>query len=76
MLGIDSTVNRCREHDPAQFLEITNDPANKDLYVRGEQMHTGYVTLNVKVKPFDDLRVRQAIVDSLSETRSGSGDAA
>ena len=46
---------------PAQFLQVTGDPANKDLYVRGEQMHTGYVTLNVKVKPFDNLKVRQAV---------------
>ena len=54
---------------PAQFLQVTSDPANKDLYVRGEQMHTGYVTLNVKVKPFDDLKVRQAVNMAINKKR-------
>src|SRR4029077_4371135 len=38
---------------PAQFLQVTSDPANKDLWVAGAQMNTDYVTMNVKVKPFD-----------------------
>jgi ABC-type transport system substrate-binding protein len=54
---------------PAQFLQITNDPANKDLFVRGEQMHTGYVTLNVKMKPFDNLKVRQAVNMAINKDR-------
>ena len=54
---------------PAQFLQITSDPANKDLFVKGEQMHTGYLTLNTKVKPFDDLKVRQAVNMAINKKR-------
>ena len=32
---------------PAQFAEVMADPANKDLIVEGDQLHTGYVTMNV-----------------------------
>ena len=32
---------------PAQFTEIMADPANKDLIAVGDQLHTGYVTMNV-----------------------------
>jgi peptide/nickel transport system substrate-binding protein len=54
---------------PAQFVQVTSDPANKDLYVAGEQLHTGYVALNVKVKPLDDVRVRQAINMAINKER-------
>jgi ABC-type transport system substrate-binding protein len=54
---------------PAQFLQVTHDPANKDLYVTGEQMHTGYLTLNVKATPFDDLKVRQAVNMAINKKR-------
>jgi peptide/nickel transport system substrate-binding protein len=54
---------------PAQFLQVTSNPANKSLYVQGEQMHTGYVTLNLKVKPFDDLKVRQAVNMAINKKR-------
>ena len=32
---------------PAQFAEAMADPANKDLIAKGDQLHTGYVTMNV-----------------------------
>ena len=35
---------------PAQFAEIQADPANKDLVAVGDQLHTGYVTMNVKCR--------------------------
>ena len=54
---------------PAQFLQVTGDPKNKDLWVAGEQMHTGYITLNVKLKPFDNLKVRQAVNMALDKKR-------
>jgi ABC-type transport system substrate-binding protein len=54
---------------PAQFVQVTSDPANKELYVAGEQLHTGYVALNVKVKPLDDVRVRQAINMAINKDR-------
>jgi peptide/nickel transport system substrate-binding protein len=54
---------------PAQFLQITQDPANKDLWVAGAQMNTDYVTMNVKVKPFDNLKVRQAVNMAINKDR-------
>ena len=46
---------------PAQFTEIMGDPTNKDLRAAGNQLHTGYVTMNVTQPPFDNLKVRQAV---------------
>ncbi len=54
---------------PAQFLQVTSDPANKDLWVAGAQMNTDYVTLNVKMKPFDNLKVRQAVNMAINKDR-------
>ncbi|MFZ5791732.1 MAG: ABC transporter substrate-binding protein [Pseudomonadota bacterium] len=54
---------------PAQFVQVTNDPANKPLIVAGEQLHTGYVALNVKIKPLDDVKVRQAINMAINKQR-------
>jgi ABC-type transport system substrate-binding protein len=54
---------------PAQFAELMNDPANKDLIAEGDQLHTGYVTMNVKAKPLDDVRVRQAINMAINKDR-------
>uniref|UniRef100_UPI0020C6E6D6 ABC transporter substrate-binding protein n=1 Tax=Stenotrophomonas sp. GbtcB23 TaxID=2824768 RepID=UPI0020C6E6D6 len=44
---------------PAKFLEIKNSADGAQMIVDGEQLHTGYVTLNTKVKPFDNAKVRQ-----------------
>jgi peptide/nickel transport system substrate-binding protein/oligopeptide transport system substrate-binding protein len=46
---------------PANFLQEKNDPANKDLIVEGELLHTGYITLNTTEAPFDNKLVRQAV---------------
>ena len=46
---------------PAKFLEIKNSADGAQMIVDGEQLHTGYVTLNTKVKPFDNVKVRQAL---------------
>jgi oligopeptide transport system substrate-binding protein len=54
---------------PAQFLQVTSDPANKDLWVAGAQMNTDYITMNVKVKPFDNLKVRQAVNMAINKAR-------
>ncbi|WP_275786273.1 ABC transporter substrate-binding protein [Pararhizobium gei] len=54
---------------PAKFLEIKNAPEGADVIVDGEQLHTGYVTLNTKVKPFDDLKVRQAVNMAINKER-------
>jgi oligopeptide transport system substrate-binding protein len=54
---------------PAQFTEIMADPANKDLIAEGNQLHTGYVTMNVTQPPFDNLKVRQAVNMAINKDR-------
>jgi oligopeptide transport system substrate-binding protein len=54
---------------PAQFTELMADPANKDLIAEGEQLHTGYVTMNVTQPPFDNLKVRQAVNMAINKER-------
>ncbi|MGE3830664.1 MAG: ABC transporter substrate-binding protein, partial [Parvibaculaceae bacterium] len=54
---------------PAQFTEIMNDPANKDLIAVGDQLHTGYVTMNVTQAPFDNVKVRQAVNMAINKER-------
>ena len=45
---------------PAKFLEVKNDPTYAKLIVEGGQLHTGYVTMKTTMKPFDNVKVRQA----------------
>ena len=54
---------------PAQFNEIMSDAANKDLIAVGDQLHTGYVTLNAKMPPLDNVKVRQAINMAINKDR-------
>ena len=54
---------------PAKFLEIKNSPEGAAMIVDGDQLHTGYITLNTKVKPFDDVKVRQAVNMAINKER-------
>ena len=54
---------------PAKFLEIRNNPKFAGMIVEGGQLHTGYVTINVQMKPFDDVRVRQAVNMAINKER-------
>jgi len=54
---------------PAKFVEVKNDPAFKDMIIQGGQLHTGYVTMNVKIKPFDNVKVRQAVNMAINKDR-------
>lgn len=54
---------------PAQFAELMADPANKDLIAEGDQLHTGYVTMNVTQPPFDNVKVRQAVNMAINKER-------
>ena len=54
---------------PAKFLEVMQDPTYKGLIIQGSQLHTGYITMNVKAKPFDDVRVRQAVNMAINKYR-------
>ncbi len=56
---------------PAQFAEIMADPANKELIAEGNQLHTGYVTMNVTQAPFDNVKVRQAVNMAINKERIG-----
>jgi ABC-type transport system substrate-binding protein len=54
---------------PAKFLEMRNSPDAAEMIVDGEQLQTGYVTLNTKVKPLDDVKVRQALNMAVNKDR-------
>ncbi|BES72135.1 ABC transporter substrate-binding protein [Marinobacter nanhaiticus D15-8W] len=54
---------------PAKFLQFKNDPRYKDLMVTGDQLHTGYLTLNVTMPPLDNLKVRKAINMAINKDR-------
>ena len=54
---------------PAKFVEVMGDPAWKDLTIITDQLHTGYVTMNVNVKPFDNVAVRQAVNMAINKDR-------
>ncbi|MDH6233690.1 ABC-type transport system substrate-binding protein [Mesorhizobium soli] len=54
---------------PAKFIEVKNDPNFKDMIIQGGQLHTGYVTMNVKIKPFDNVKVRQAVNMAINKDR-------
>lgn len=54
---------------PAKFLEVRNNPDLKDNLIVGGQLHTGYVTMNVNVPPFDKKEVRQAVNHAINKER-------
>ena len=54
---------------PAKFLEIKNSADGAKVIVDGEQLHTGYITLNTKIKPFDNVKVRQAMNMAINKDR-------
>jgi oligopeptide transport system substrate-binding protein len=54
---------------PAKFLEVMNDPELKKNVVEGGQLQTGYVTMNVRMPPFDNKLVRQAVNHAINKDR-------
>ena len=54
---------------PAKFAEVMNDPAQKANVVSGPQLQTVYITMNVTMKPFDDVRVRKAVNMAINKDR-------
>lgn len=54
---------------PAKFLETRNDPKFEGMIVEGSQLHTGYVAMNTRMKPFDDARVRRAVNMAINKDR-------
>jgi ABC-type transport system substrate-binding protein len=53
---------------PAQFLQVRESPGDARI-VEGGQLHTGYVTMNVNMAPFDDVRVRRAVNMAINKDR-------
>ena len=54
---------------PAKFQEVMADPEQKARVIEGGQLHTGYITLNVKMPPFDNLDVRKAVNMAINKKR-------
>ena len=54
---------------PAKFQEVMNDPAQKERVVEGGQLHTGYITMNTTMPPFDNVKVRQAVNMAINKDR-------
>ena len=55
---------------PAKFLEVGNSPeCEGDNIIVGGQLHTGYVTMNVNVPPFDKKEVRRAVNHAINKDR-------
>ncbi|MES2845040.1 MAG: ABC transporter substrate-binding protein [Pseudomonadota bacterium] len=54
---------------PAKFTEVMADPAQAARVVKGGQLHTGYITLNVTIPPLDNVKVRQAINMAINKDR-------
>ena len=54
---------------PARFVDVMDNPDYADQIVEGGQLHTGYVTMNTLMPPFDDVRVRQAVNMAINKDR-------
>ncbi|WP_082505397.1 ABC transporter substrate-binding protein [Aureimonas sp. Leaf324] len=54
---------------PAKFREVMGNPAEAAQVVEGVQLHTGYITMNTKAAPFDNLKVRQAVNMAINKDR-------
>ncbi|MCW1920731.1 ABC transporter substrate-binding protein [Rhodobacter sp. KR11] len=54
---------------PAKFTEVMADPAQAAQVVKGGQLHTGYITLNVGMAPFDKVEVRKAVNMAINKDR-------
>jgi ABC-type transport system substrate-binding protein len=54
---------------PAKFMEVMGDPVQAARVVVGGQLHTGYITLNVTIPPFDKLEVRKAVNMAINKER-------
>jgi ABC-type transport system substrate-binding protein len=54
---------------PAKFQEVMGDPAQAERVVEGGQLHTGYITLNTQMPPFDNADVRRAVNMAINKDR-------
>ncbi|MBK0327094.1 ABC transporter substrate-binding protein [Rhodobacteraceae bacterium F11138] len=54
---------------PAKFQEVMADPEQAARVVEGGQLHTGYITLNTQMPPFDNVEVRRAVNMAINKER-------
>ena len=54
---------------PAQYLQAQTDPKLKALIVSQPQVNTTYLAINTGVKPFTDVRVRQALQYAIDKVK-------
>ncbi len=54
---------------PAKFTEVMKNPDEAKDVVKGQQLATTYVTMNVEMKPFDNVKVRQAVNMAINKDR-------
>lgn len=54
---------------PAKFLEVKKDPNFSKLIIEGGQLNTDYLTMKVTMKPFDNVKVRQAVNMAINKER-------
>ncbi len=54
---------------PAKFLEVSKNAALKDRFYDVNQLHLMYMTMNANMKPFDNLKVRQAVNMAIDKER-------
>jgi len=54
---------------PAKFTEVMNDPEWNKQVIVADQLQTGYITMNVNIKPFDNVAVRQAVNMAINKDR-------
>ncbi|WP_428976981.1 ABC transporter substrate-binding protein [Faunimonas pinastri] len=54
---------------PAKYMEVTKDPAYQGRILRTADLKTSYITMNTRMKPFDDVRVRKAVNMAINKDR-------
>ena len=54
---------------PADFVKVMGDRALRALVAVGDQLQTGYVTINTQIEPLNDVRVRRALNMAIDKTR-------
>jgi oligopeptide transport system substrate-binding protein len=91
-VGVDPTValQRLKNNEvdilgdsipAANYIAEKENSDNEGLIIEGGQLQTGYVTLNVKIKPLNNVKVRQAVNHAIDKARivqilNGRADAA
>lgn len=53
----------------SRFVQIMKDPVWSKQVKSGSDLQTGYISMNVRMKPFDDVRVRRAVNMAINKER-------